>query len=296
MMPMLRFFRHADGAMATFNGMGYTQGHLIATLLTYDDSRGRPLQNAPHSGYQRVDAAGSVLIVDAGRPPPVALSQDAHAGCLSFELSADNARIVVNCGAPGPGRQAWREASRITAAHSTLAIGGRSSAVFAAAGALRRLIDQPILDGPRRVGLERREDDGGVTLALDHDGYRTGFGAVHQRELRLDRTSGALSGVDRLVTALGTPWRKNQPVVLRFHLHPLVFARVGSEEGTVVLTLPGGGAWRFACDAGAVELAETIHFANPEGPRRATQIVVTLDRGAEGQAVRWSFSPARSRG
>jgi uncharacterized heparinase superfamily protein len=44
---MLRFFRHADGAFGAFNGMGYTQSHLIATLLAYDDARGKPVQTAP---------------------------------------------------------------------------------------------------------------------------------------------------------------------------------------------------------------------------------------------------------
>ena len=53
MMPMVRFFRHGDGALAHFNGMGSTPGDLVATILAYDDARGAPPVNAPHSGYQR---------------------------------------------------------------------------------------------------------------------------------------------------------------------------------------------------------------------------------------------------
>src|SRR5262249_58225044 len=56
MMPMLRFFRHGDGSFALFNGMGPTYPELIATILAYDDARGEPVANAPHSGYQRVQA------------------------------------------------------------------------------------------------------------------------------------------------------------------------------------------------------------------------------------------------
>ena len=56
MMPMLRFFRHADGNFAQFNGMGPTPVDLLATVLAYDDARGAPVANAPHSGYQRIDA------------------------------------------------------------------------------------------------------------------------------------------------------------------------------------------------------------------------------------------------
>ena len=38
--------------------------------------------------------------MDTGRPPPMALSQEAHAGCLSFELSWKQHRLVINCGLP----------------------------------------------------------------------------------------------------------------------------------------------------------------------------------------------------
>ena len=122
MMPMLRFFRHGDGNFALFNGMGSTRSELVSTVLAYDDARGAPVANAPHSGYQRVQAADALLIVDAGPPPPLAMSNEAHAGCLSFELSSRNHRIVVNCGLPATSRETWRHVARATAAHSTVTL------------------------------------------------------------------------------------------------------------------------------------------------------------------------------
>src|SRR5947207_4527320 len=83
-MPMLRFFRHGDGNFALFNGMSTTSTDLVTTVLAYDDARGTPVANAPHSGYQRIETAGTVILMDTGRPPPLAVSQEAHAGCLSF--------------------------------------------------------------------------------------------------------------------------------------------------------------------------------------------------------------------
>jgi uncharacterized heparinase superfamily protein len=130
MMPMLRFFRHADGNFAQFNGMGPTPVDLLATVLAYDDARGSPLSNAPHSGYQRMEAAQTALIIDSGRPPPVAVSQEAHAGCLSFELSWKQHRLVVNCGLPAVNRETWRQVARATPAHSTVTVNERSSCRF----------------------------------------------------------------------------------------------------------------------------------------------------------------------
>ena len=118
MMPMLRFFRHGDGNFALFNGMGPTAADQIATILAYDDTRGAPVANAPHSGYQRLVLKDLLVLVDAGRPPPIAVSQEAHASALAFELSLGQQRIVVNCGLPATNRESWRQLARATAAHS----------------------------------------------------------------------------------------------------------------------------------------------------------------------------------
>src|ERR1700720_3476745 len=120
MMPMLRFFRHGDGNFALFNGMSGTPADLVTTILAYDDARGAPLGNAPHAGYQRLESAGTLIVMDTGRPPPFAVSQEAHAGCLSFELSVKQTRVVVNCGVPLTNRESWHQVARATAAHSTV--------------------------------------------------------------------------------------------------------------------------------------------------------------------------------
>src|SRR6202020_1444092 len=86
MMPMLRFFRHSEGTFAHFNGMGATPADLLSTLLAYDETRGTPFSNAPYSAYQRLEADGAVLIMDTGRAPPLEMSLEPHAGCVSVEF------------------------------------------------------------------------------------------------------------------------------------------------------------------------------------------------------------------
>src|SRR5215472_5779200 len=145
MMPMLRFFRHGDGNFALFNGMGPTSGDRLATVLAYDDARGTPVANAPHSGYQRVQADDIVVLVDTGVPPPIGLSQEAHASCLCFELSSQQHRLVVNCGLPATNRESWRQLARATAAHSTVTFNDSSSCRFQSCGSLQRLLGIPIV-------------------------------------------------------------------------------------------------------------------------------------------------------
>ena len=52
------------------------------------------MANMPHTGFQRLDAGAMTVIIDTGPPPPPSVSHDAHAGCLSFELSSGPSRIV----------------------------------------------------------------------------------------------------------------------------------------------------------------------------------------------------------
>ncbi len=70
MMPALKLFRHGDGSLALFNGMSVSPPDRLATLLAYNDSRVQAIENAPHSGYQRLQARQAVVIMDAGPPPP----------------------------------------------------------------------------------------------------------------------------------------------------------------------------------------------------------------------------------
>src|SRR6188768_1664308 len=226
MMPMLRFFRHGDGNFALFNGMGPTRTELVSTVLAYDDARGNPVANAPHSGYQRAQCGDALLIVDAGSPPPLAMSAEAHAGCLSFELSARNHRIVVNCGLPAVSRSTWRHVARATAAHSTVTFNDTSSCRFMTSESLKSLLGVPILSGPADVQVARQERDGGVMLRLSHDGYLDRFGVVHHRSFRLSADGKRLDGEDVFVPAHGEslPAKRGDGFAVRFHLHPTVKA------------------------------------------------------------------------
>jgi uncharacterized heparinase superfamily protein len=290
MMPMLRFFRHPDGNFAQFNGMGPTAVDLLATALAYDDARGAPLSNAPHSGYQRIDADATVLLMDTGKPPPIALSTEAHAGCLSFEMSFRQHRIVVNCGLPSMNRENWRQVARATAAHSTVTFNDTSSCRFVESKSLRRLLGgTPIVSGPHRVTATRHESDDGITVVASHDGYAGEFGVVHTRTIKISADGRTIDGEDAFTPAYkALDPRKGDEYAIRFHLHPSVKANRLSEGRGVILLLPDKEVWTFATMGAAVEVEESVYLAGPDGPRRAVQIVIYGHARQDGK-VRWSF-------
>jgi uncharacterized heparinase superfamily protein len=290
MMPMMRFFRHGDGSFALFNGMSTAPSDLVATLLAYDDTRGVPMASMPHTGFQRLDAGASAVIIDTGPPPPPSVSQDAHAGCLSFEFSSGVSRIVVNCGMPSTGRDNWRPFARSTAAHSTLTYHEASSCQFVELSAMKRLLrGAPITSGPNNVESYREAITDGDMLTASHDGYLSRFGVIHRRVLMITRDGTRLEGEDSLSPAPGGRIKgSDADFALRFHLHPSVKASRLSDARGVMLVLPNRDVWTFEALDDKVELEDSVFLAGNDGARRTSQIVIRQDARAA-STVRWSF-------
>ena len=292
MMPMLRFFRHGDGNFVLFNGMGPTPVDLLATVLAYDDARGAPVSNAPHSGYQRINAGQTALLMETGRPPPLALSQEAHAGCLAFELSWRAQRLVVNCGLPAVNKENWRQVARATAAHSTVTFNDASSCRFLESPRLRHLLfGMPIVSGPHDVAVRREDTAEGTHLAASHDGYADSFAVIHQRALWLSADGRTLDGEDSFLPASGVtlPVTKGDEFAIRFHLHPAIKANRLSDGRGAILLLPDREVWTFNSFAeGGVQIEESVFLSGSDGPRRTVQIVIYGHARSEAK-VRWSF-------
>ncbi len=297
MMPMLRFFRHGDGNFALFNGMGPTQTDLLTTILAYDDARGAPLSNASHSGYQRLESAGTLILMDTGGAPPLAASLEAHAGCLSFEFSARQNRIVVNCGLPVTGRESWRQVARATAAHSTATLNDTSSCSFVESGPVSHMLKAvPMVGGPHNIKVEREEQPDGALIRASHDGYADLFNVIHQRVLVLAKDGQKLDGEDVFMPAKGdtVPAGRDQ-FALRFHLHPSIRANRLADGHSAMLLMPNKDVWTFNGYEDRIDIEESVYLAGPDGPRRSLQIVV-YGRARKVMRVQWTFSVSSGAG
>lgn len=286
MAPMVRFFRHGDGALALFNGGRECDSRTIAGLLARDDVRGQPFVYAPHSGYQRLVGGRSLVLMDVGTVPKGAFATGAHAGCLAFEFSAGPQRLVVNCGAAAPSQSTWQGALRATAAHSGVTIADTSMATVQPPGWTRDLLGARLRGGPTKVESFRHESPAGWTVEASHDAYAAQFGIVHARTLELAPAGNALSGRDTLTPSVG---RKGAcTFAARFHIHPDVRCSV-SQAGDVILKLPTGEGWRFHSDFGPAALEESIYLGG-EAVRRAEQIVLAGTVRDQPVSFAWAFA------
>jgi uncharacterized heparinase superfamily protein len=278
MAPMLRFFRLGDGKLALFNGSFEEEAEQIDQVLELAKAQGKPLGGAIYSGFQRVQAGQTTVIMDAGSPPMGDLSVNAHAGLTSFEMSVGPDRLITNCGSSDQvSADGWHKVSRSTAAHSTLIIDSKNSFPI--------LENQRIGKRPKKVLAVRDEMDDTVALDITHYGYVLAFGYEHERILKVARNGKSVEGID----ALKSVNRKKRPKVpfdIRFHLHPAIDARRTVDGGAVELNLPGGQLWRFESTHG-VNVEESVYMGDRGHMQRTRQLVVSGTTGAPNLQVNW---------
>ena len=284
MLVMLRYLRLGDGAVARFNGTGLGDPAALAILAAYDD---RPLPAwgvAPQSKYARIDCGAAILILDAGSPPPLAMSGQAHAGCLAFEMSTGHALLFVNAGAPSAVDSDWRAVSRATASHSTVCLGETSSSRLVRNAALEAMLGAVPMQLPANVATHMEFSDAEHVFQGSHDGYLQRLGLIHERELRLATNGKVLRGCDRLRTKAHDRLRRDVPFAIHFHLHPDTTCEpwqgtAGGGEPGIVIRLRNGQRWLFRATGAATAIEESIFFTGSSGPRPSLQIVL---RGACG--------------
>lgn len=258
MVPALRLLRHGDGGLALFHGGQEGAELVIDSVITQSEVRARAARSLPQTGYERVAAGRSLLIMDTGAPPAAG---NAHAAPLSFEFSVGKQRVVVNCGGAPQAPEAWCKALSCAAAHTALTVNG---------------VDPDWA----RVSAQRYEQDGMHYIETVHDGYDARFGLMHHRTLALSADGELLQARELLRRAEGRAARGFAACdfTLRLHLHPDVQASAAQGGQTVLLRLDGGQGWRFRVAEGSCAIEESVYGGRPGTPpanlQRSKQIVV----------------------
>lgn len=289
-----RFFTLGDGGLAAFHG-GETVGQArIAAALAHDDTGPRPLNSAPHSGYEKMVGGSLELIADCRPPAAGFLSVAACAQPAAIEILCAKDRLITSCGwSP---EAAGAHAFRLSDAASTVSVGD-GSAGRPLSGFRAKALGPWLVDGATKVSAERHDDVGGVWLDIVHDGWRH-VGLTHTRRLFLDAVADELRGEDSLapmaaqdLDAASGP-RRYLPFAVRFHLHPEARASIARDGKSVLIRGPNTIGWWLRNDAVDVEIAPSAHFDHGLA-RKAGQVVLKSQvRPEVGAKIRWKLTRA----
>jgi uncharacterized heparinase superfamily protein len=232
MLRWLHVMSHPDGQISFFNDAAFGIAASYAELARYarqlgvdvDDRPLTPVEVLPASGYVRLETPRATVLCDIAPVGPDHQPGHAHADTLSFELSVDGQRVIVNGGTSTYASGAARAKERGTSAHSTVEVDGvDSTEVWASFRVARRA-------RPSAVRCGSHSDGGWVEGA--HDGYLRLPGRVmHWRRWDLD--SKGLTVTDTLTGQFGE-------AVARFLLAPISGA--DTPHITISTTSPMAGA------------------------------------------------------
>ena len=297
--PALGFFDPGDGSLASFNGSGEMPAARLKALLKKTGVKpAKTFSYMPHTGYQRLERAGTVVIADAGDSPPIGNDARAHLAPLAFELSTRGKRLVINCGYNDNQPPNWRNVVRETAAHSALIIDDCSAGEITTAGPAQKAFGTAISRNAGPTTSSRMEEGDDVWLDAAHEGYRRTTGLDHRRRIFLTGDGEDVRGEDTLYVPIGeTPRFKQSRFAfkIRFHLHPDVRATLSRDMRSALLILPGKDGWRFRTDGAKLSLEPSVYLGRSGQPERCEQLVISgealSDNNGEDKSnrVRWSF-------
>ena len=289
MQTLLSMLRHKDGRLGVFHGGLESDA---AALNAVTENAAKPISFAQKSGYQRLDAGNSCVLVDVGDAPRGAHSIAAHAAPLAFEMSHGGDRLIVNCGPNLVHSADWRLAARGLAAHSTLAFDADVTDPFLRHGLAAKRLGPRVKGEGWQVTGRRVEDKSGIWLETSHAIFLETHGVRHNRRFFIDAAGEDIRGEDLLLADMNRRPREGAAFHLRFHLHPHVKASLQSGGDAVLLLTPSGHGWQFrlASEAtAALRIEESVYMGQSGIPQRCQQMAVQ-GRLAHGDTLmRWAL-------
>jgi uncharacterized heparinase superfamily protein len=245
---------HSDGEISFFNDAAFDVAPSVAELDSYFKRLGiqttsiskRNLTFLKDSGYIRITNGSSVVLLDVAKIGPDYLPGHAHADTLSFELSIDNQRVVVNSGTSCYGSSSERLKQRGTLSHNTVAVNGEnSSEIWRGFRVARRAY-------PIELQVLQNEHNKATEVQCAHDGYSRLIGKPkHFRKWRMDEESFLIEDYVCETT---------KGAEARYHFHPEVHVHHEKNKNSGTIQLPNKKKidWKIIEGLGRLE-ASTWH-------------------------------------
>lgn len=280
MVPIIRCLQLGDGRLALFNGSTEENNEIINLVLLKCNMKTKALNNAMYTGYQRLSTKRTIIIVETGKVPPFPFDKYAHSAPLSFELSINKQRIIVNCGSFKDNTSGWDNLLRSTAAHSSLSINNSDAIELNSHG--------QFFNKDLNVAFSRQESNGNVWFESEHDGFKKRFNIIHKRQIYLSSTGDDIRGSDEILGSGPGNF------TIRFHFHPSIQATLVQNQSEILMRLQNGTGLRFRVNGGQLLLEDSIYLGNGLKARRSYQAVISGNIGHNGSLVKWKLDTVKS--
>ena len=276
---------HPDGEIALFNDAAFGVEPSPSVLDSYAQRLGlfsgvSPRDGVTHlseSGYVRFQKEDVVALLDVAPLGPDYLPGHGHADTLSFEMSLNGRRVLVDTGTSRYDECPGRLFQRGTAAHNTVVVDAAdSSEVWGSFRVARRA---------RPFGFGIMDSDEETVVECSHDGYRRLPGKVlHKRRWTFGpgrlRVEDFLQGRFRIAE-------------VRFLLHPSVaetprdLLKTDSPAGSGTWRVPGGKTMRWRVEGGNGRLEGAIYHPEFGVSKETVRLVVPFSGRRNAIELTW---------
>ena len=197
------------------------------------------------------------LFFDAGSPPRKKNSGSYQSGPLSFEYFIDNHKIITNCGF---GKKISKKAeliSKLTSAQSTLCLNDSSVIRFERSNLINKIFGSSITSSFKIFDLHLNEDINFTSISATHDAYKNNFGYLHERQIKINKKNGSLSGVDNLTSDKNRHGLTNT-YGIRFHLYPGIVAVQTISKNSILIHIEKNKSLVFTAIGENISLEKSI--------------------------------------
>jgi len=138
------------------------------------------------------------IYIDIGSPPKKKFSESYQSGPLSFEYFLDDEKIITNCGYGFNISSKAKLLSRLTSAQSTLCINDTSVIKFERNKIINSAFGNSIKNSFKISNVSYEDNDTITSISASHDAYESNFGCNHFREIKIDKKTNILYGMDKI--------------------------------------------------------------------------------------------------
>jgi uncharacterized heparinase superfamily protein len=184
-----------------------------------------------------------IVFLDVGDPPKKSYSKSYQSGPVSFEYYVDGDKIITNCGFGYNISNKAMLLSRLTSAQSTLSINDTSTVKFERNKFINKAFGNSIKNSFKVNGAIIDDNEFEIKTDVTHNAYENNYGYAHKREVKIDKKTKNLIGVDHLINI------KSQKIIkydLRFHLYPGISAVQTMDGNNILIRLNKNKSLIFA--------------------------------------------------
>ncbi len=268
-----------------FNGSSATENEEFNKYLNYFNYNFNDNSKEKY-GYVILKDKKIIFIMDIGNTPDFKYSKKYQSGCLSFEITSNDEKLICNIGFDINKNNKIKLLSRSTAAHSTLYLNNHSSCIFKKNYPFENQRENQLSKGLKILKKKIISEKDFENIVASHNGYQNRYGYVHERSIKFMKKEKIFLGTDNLIKDKNA---SNVNYGVRFHICPGIKMVKTKDSQSILLGLKNGEGWKFSCNNQDVLIEKSIYLGNKNKIVENENIYIEGMTNGKNKTIEWSF-------